>query len=73
MFCKISYVRYIIFEHYCKLQELLGIIKNKINKPINNNNKKIIIFTAFTDTVMYLYEHVSFYVNGYFNLNTAVF
>lgn len=42
-----------------KLQTLKNIISNKIQNPINNNNKKIIIFTAFADTAMYLYESIS--------------
>lgn len=42
-----------------KLQTLKNIISNKIQNPINTNNKKIIIFTAFADTAMYLYESIS--------------
>ena len=42
-----------------KLQTLTNIISNKIQNPINTNNKKIIIFTAFADTAMYLYESIS--------------
>jgi ERCC4-related helicase len=42
-----------------KLQDLLEIIKNKVENPINPNNKKIIIFSAFADTVNYLYTNLS--------------
>lgn len=42
-----------------KLQTLKNVISNKIQNPINANNKKIIIFTAFADTAMYLYEVIS--------------
>ena len=42
-----------------KLQDLLEIIRNKVNNPINSNNKKIIIFSAFADTVNYLYTNLS--------------
>lgn len=59
-------------EYDCKLQELFHVIKNKIENPINDNNKKIIIFTAFADTAEYLYEYVSKYVKTNFNLNTAM-
>lgn len=55
-----------------KLQTLLQIITNKINSPINVGNKKIIIFSAFADTVMYLYENIAPYVKNKFGLNTAV-
>jgi len=55
-----------------KLQTLLEQIKQKITHPINGNNKKIIIFTAFADTADYLYEHVSKYVKNNFGLDSAV-
>lgn len=47
-----------------KLSVLKEHIKNKIENPINQNNKKIIIFTAFADTANYLYEELKD-----FNLN----
>ena len=49
-------------EHDCKLQELLVLIRDKMEHPINPGNKKILIFTAFADTADYLYQHVSAYV-----------
>ena len=59
-------------EHDLKLQELLGVIDNKIANPINEGNKKIIIFTAFADTAVYLYNNVSGYVKEKYGLNTAM-
>ena len=59
-------------EHDSKLQELFSVLKNKIEHPINGDNKKVIIFTAFADTAMYLYDHVSKYVKHNFGLDTAV-
>lgn len=59
-------------EHDSKLQELFKVIKNKIEHPINEGNKKIIIFTAFADTAKYLYEHVSGYAAKCFDLYTAM-
>ena len=59
-------------EHDSKLQELYHIINQKITNPINDNNKKIIIFTAFADTAGYLYDNVSRYVKDKFGLNTAM-
>jgi SNF2 family DNA or RNA helicase len=41
-----------------KLKVLKNLIHNKVNHPINGENKKIIIFTAFADTAKYLYEHL---------------
>ena len=55
-----------------KLQKLLKVIDNKMTNPINEGNKKIIIFTAFSDTAGYLYDHVSEYVKEKYNLNAAM-
>ncbi len=40
-----------------KLGDLLELIDKKIKNPINPGNKKILIFTAFTDTANYLYDN----------------
>jgi len=42
-----------------KLQHLKNQIDEKIANPINPNNKKILIFTAFADTANYLYDNLS--------------
>ena len=55
-----------------KLQELLELIDDKIQHPLNADNKKIIVFTAFADTAAYLYEHVSKHVQEQFGLHTAM-
>jgi SNF2 family DNA or RNA helicase len=54
-----------------KLQKLLEIISGKIEKPINSDNKKIIVFSAFADTADYLYEQVSVYIKEKYSLNSA--
>jgi SNF2 family DNA or RNA helicase len=59
-------------EHDSKLQELFRLIAGKIENPINENNKKILIFSAFSDTVEYLYENVSAFVNERFSLDVAM-
>ena len=68
----ISMVSDITPEHDSKLQKLFEVLKNKIENPINNGNKKVIIFTAFADTAEYLYKNVSKYVKVNFGLNTAM-
>ncbi len=45
-------------QHDIKLQTLKEQITHKLNNPINDNNKKLIIFTAFADTANYLYEEL---------------
>lgn len=59
-------------EHDSKLQELLKLISDKIENPMNPGNKKVIIFSAFSDTAEYLYEHVSTYIKEKYGLHTAV-
>ena len=58
-------------EHDEKLQTLYKLIRQKIEKPINESNKKIIIFTAFSDTADYLYKNVSTFVKKNFGLDSA--
>ena len=59
-------------EHDSKLQTLLSILQDKMEHPINEGNKKVIIFTAFADTADYLYEHVSKYMKQNYGLDTAM-
>ncbi len=59
-------------EHDTKLQELLRLLDEKITHPINPNNKKVLIFSAFSDTAEYLYDNVSMYMKDKYGLNTAV-
>ena len=59
-------------EHDAKLRELLSILSKKIEHPINAGNKKAIVFSAFSDTAEYLYEHVSRYIKNKYGLDTAV-
>jgi len=44
--------------HDTKLNILKSKIKEKLQNPINSQNKKILIFTAFADTANYLYEEL---------------
>ena len=40
-----------------KLAKLRDMIEDKCRQPINAGNRKIIIFTAFSDTAQYLYAN----------------
>ncbi|WDP92369.1 MAG: DEAD/DEAH box helicase family protein [Desulfobacter sp.] len=42
-----------------KLRKLKELIRYKVANPINPDNKKLIIFTAFADTAKYLYENTA--------------
>lgn len=59
-------------EYDTKLQTLFGLISKKIEHPINQDNKKIMIFSAFSDTAEYLYENVSVFVKKKYGLDTAL-
>ncbi len=51
-------IKLITVERDAKLLELKQLIQGKIDNPINENNKKVIIFTAFADTANYLYQQL---------------
>ncbi|MBC7087864.1 MAG: DEAD/DEAH box helicase family protein [Tissierellales bacterium] len=59
-------------EHDTKLQTLIDLIAEKIQKPFNTDNKKVLIFSAFSDTVDYLYANIAPIVKDRFGLNTAM-
>lgn len=59
-------------EHDLKLQTLLHLLDEKMKHPINEDNKKVLIFSAFSDTAEYLYDQVSAYMKSNYGLDTAV-
>lgn len=58
--------------HDSKLQTLLQTLAEKQREPLNKDNRKVLIFTAFSDTAQYLYEQVSAYMLRSFGLHTAL-
>ncbi|MDD4237913.1 MAG: helicase-related protein [Desulfotomaculaceae bacterium] len=59
-------------EHDTKLQTLLKLISDKIDTPINKDNKKVLVFSAFSDTAEYLYQNVSEFIKEKYGLDTAM-
>ncbi len=59
-------------EYDFKLNELIRVIRNKADKPINEGNRKILIFTAFSDTAEYLYENIAEMAHRELGLHTAL-
>lgn len=59
-------------ERDAKLNDLKNIISKKIENPLNDNNKKILIFSAFADTATYLYENISQWVLEEYGLYSAL-
>ncbi len=58
-------------ENDAKLQHLKAQIQHKLENPINDGNKKVLIFTAFADTASYLYEHLAHDLHQHYRLHTA--
>ena len=59
-------------EHDLKLQTLFKLLNEKMSRPINEGNRKILIFSAFSDTAEYLYNQVSVFMKKNYGLDTAV-
>lgn len=59
-------------DHDAKLQQLMQLATEKIENPINPGNKKILIFTAFSDTAAYLYTHMSQFIKANYGLDCAM-
>lgn len=59
-------------EHDSKLQQLIADLRHKFANPINDGNKKVIIFTAFSDTAEYLYDCLAEPIKAKHGLHTAL-
>ena len=59
-------------QHDSKLLQLREDLRNKFTNPINGENKKVIIFTAFSDTAQYLYENLAPLIKEKYGLNSAL-
>ncbi len=59
-------------EHDSKLQQLITDLRHKFANPINDGNKKVIIFTAFSDTAEYLYDCLAEPILQRYGLHTAL-
>lgn len=55
-----------------KLKQLKEQIEDKIKNPINEGNKKAIVFTAYSDTAEYLYENLKDWAKNELGLNIAL-
>lgn len=55
-----------------KLLDLKNEITQKIKNPINGDNKKMIIFTSFSDTARYLYENINEWLLNEHGLYSAI-
>ena len=55
-----------------KLTRLKEVIAHKIENPLNDDNKKVIVFTAFADTATYLYKELSEWILKEYGLYAAL-
>ena len=67
----LSEARKIEASRDAKLHRLRAIIADKCQNPINDGNRKIIVFTAFTDTANYLYQHIADWAKDTLGINAA--
>jgi len=59
-------------ERDSKLAQLKEIIAHKVANPLNGDNKKLIIFTAFADTAQYLYGQIANWANKSLGVHSAL-
>ena len=59
-------------EHDSKLQQLMKDLAEKFANPINAGNRKAIIFTAFSDTALYIYDCLAQKIKDTYGLNVAL-
>lgn len=59
-------------EKDLKLKKLISTIEDKIHNPINPGNKKVLVFSAFSDTAKYLYDNISSYFKNNYGMDSAV-
>lgn len=59
-------------EHDAKLLRLMDDLRHKWANPINEGNKKVIIFTAFSDTAEYIYDTLADSIKSEHGLNTVL-
>ena len=58
--------------HDTKLKMLEEDLRDKFDNPINGQNQKVLIFTAFSDTADYLYENLAMRIKNNTGLNVAL-
>ena len=64
--------RLIEAQRDAKLYRLKELITYKCHHPVNQGNKKVIVFTAFADTANYLYEHLADWAQETLGLHAAL-
>jgi hypothetical protein len=55
-----------------KLAQLKQFLRDKVECPTNDGNRKALVFTAFSETAEYLYEHVARWANDELDVYVAL-
>jgi Helicase conserved C-terminal domain/SNF2-related domain len=55
-----------------KLDALRQVIQKKCRRPLNANNRKAIVFTAFADTAQYLYKELAGWAKNELGIDSAL-
>jgi len=68
----VSTARQVTPHRDAKLAALRDVIEQKCRQPINDSNRKVIIFTAFADTARYLYDSLAPWAKSEFGVEAAL-
>ncbi len=68
----LSAARLVIPKWDAKLAALKQLISEKVRNPINPDNQKILLFTAFADTADYLYRELADWLRATLGIHCAV-
>ncbi|WP_236575266.1 DEAD/DEAH box helicase [Sphingobium sp. S6] len=68
----LSAARAVTPERDAKLAALKELIAHKVDAPINGDNRKLLLFTAFADTADYLYRELAGWAHSALGINLAV-
>lgn len=68
----LSEVKAVGVHRDAKLAQLKRFLRDKVEHPTNNGNRKALVFTAFSDTADYLYEHVGRWANEELDVHVAL-
>ncbi|MCW5737193.1 MAG: DEAD/DEAH box helicase family protein [Enhydrobacter sp.] len=68
----LSAARAVTADRDAKLAALKELIARKVHAPINGDNRKILLFTAFADTANYLYRELAPWVRSTLGINAAI-
>jgi SNF2 family DNA or RNA helicase len=68
----LSEVKAVDVPRDAKLDRLKQFLRDKVEHPTNDGNRKALVFTAFSDTADYLYEHVGRWANEELGVHVAL-